>query len=163
MDNKKLKSATTPWFNIVAGIIITILFVFLLIKFFTSFSFIYYEESSDSATNARISPIGLINLGSGIPIGQRSGEEVFNKVCFQCHASDSVTLGSPKITNEKQWAPRIAKGKKSLLQSAINGLNNMPARGGDTTLTNEELERAIVYMTGKSGGHFELSKEATLE
>ena len=160
MNEKKFKS---PSFTLFYGVIIAILFILLLIKFFTSFSFLSYEDASDTETSSRISPIGLINLGSGIPNGERTGEEVFNKVCFQCHASDSTTLGSPKITNEKQWAPRIAKGKEALLQSAINGFNNMPSRGGNNTLTDEELERAIVYMANQSGGNFKLSENAKLE
>jgi cytochrome c5 len=38
-----------------------------------------------------------------------------------------------------------------LMKNAINGLNSMPARGGDPSITDEELSNAIVYMTGKAG------------
>jgi cytochrome c5 len=37
------------------------------------------------------------------------------------------------------------------MKNAINGLNSMPARGGDPSITDEELSNAIVYMTGKAG------------
>lgn len=128
--------------------------LYLLVRFFMSFEYISPEDSSDISTEGRILPYGTLKVGSGIPVGDRDGEWVFENVCTQCHASDSTTLDSPKLGNEAEWAPRIAKGMEALLESATEGLNTMPARGGRSDLTDEELERAIVYMANQSGGNF---------
>ena len=42
----------------------------------------------------------------------------------------------------------------ALMNSAINGFNAMPKRGGNPDLTDAELERAIAYMANSAGGKF---------
>ena len=100
----------------------------------------------------------VIFLGDGVPVGQRGGEMIFNKVCIQCHAADSKTLNSPKLNNTAEWAPRIAQGFDTLFVHARDGFKNntMPARGGMTadTLTDDELKRAIAYMANSAGAKF---------
>ena len=63
---------------------------------------------------------------------------------------------SPKLGNNAEWAPRIAKGFDTLIANAINGFNNnaMPARGGNPDLTDEEIARAIAFMANQSGANF---------
>ena len=58
------------------------------------------------------------------------------------------------MNHPSDWAPRIAKGMPGLMNSAINGLNAMPKRGGNPDLTDAELERAIAYMANSAGGNF---------
>ena len=43
------------------------------------------------------------------------------------------------------WQPRVAKGSDALVTSAINGFGLMPAKGGQTQLTDEEIELAVNY------------------
>jgi cytochrome c5 len=43
-------------------------------------------------------------------------------------------------------AERTAKGMDVLMQSALNGLNAMPARGGRSDLTDEQVQVAIEFM-----------------
>ena len=57
--------------------------------------------------------------------------------------------------NKEQWAPRIAQGYEALVQSAINGKNQMPARGGASDLTDDEVARAVAYLANQSGADFE--------
>lgn len=103
-----------------------------------------------AAADANLTPIGSVNaVDKSIVKAARSGEEVYNAVCTSCHAAG--VLGAPKIDDKAAWDPRASKGLDSLLNNAINGLNSMPARGGDPAITDEELSNAIVYMTGKAG------------
>lgn len=76
----------------------------------------------------------------------RSGEEVYTSVCTNCHGVGM--LGSPKTGDKAAWAPRIAKGKDTLYQHALNGFNAMPARGGGE-LTDQEVKNGVDYLVSK--------------
>ena len=88
------------------------------------------------------------------PVGERQGDQIFNKICIQCHAADSIVPNAPKFENKGDWAPRIAQGFDTLFQHALNGFNAMPAKGGAADLTDQELKRVITYMANKAGGTF---------
>jgi len=80
----------------------------------------------------------------------RSGKEVVESTCIKCHGSGAQ--GAPKIGDKKAWSKRSASGLSSLTQSALKGIRNMPAHGGDQALSDLELARAIAYMVNQSGG-----------
>ena len=110
-----------------------------------------------AATEVNLKPIGSVNaVDKSIVKEARSGEAVYTAVCTSCHAAG--VLGAPKIDDKAAWAPRIAQGLDGLMKNATNGIRSMPARGGDPTITDEELTNAIVYMTGKAG--HDLSSQA---
>ncbi len=52
------------------------------------------------------------------------------------------------------WGPRIAQGKDTLHKHAIEGFTGakgmMPARGGNSNLTDDEVKAAADYMAGQS-------------
>ncbi|MBU0654658.1 MAG: c-type cytochrome [Gammaproteobacteria bacterium] len=103
-----------------------------------------------AAADANLAPIGSVNaVDKSVVKAARSGEAVYNAVCTSCHAAG--VLNAPKLDDKGAWESRASKGFDSLLNNAINGLNSMPARGGDPSITDEELTNAIVYMTGKAG------------
>jgi cytochrome c5 len=80
----------------------------------------------------------------------RSGEEVYALACQACHAAG--VLGAPKTGDGDAWRSRLdAKGFDELVHNAIKGINAMPARGGNPTLTDEEIARSIDYMLTQSG------------
>lgn len=82
----------------------------------------------------------------------KSGEEVVKAVCAMCHATGMME--SPKIGDAEQWAPRIAQGYDTLVNNAINGIRNMPAKGGNSALSDAEVKRAVAYMANQSGADF---------
>ena len=79
-----------------------------------------------------------------------SGEKIAQANCAMCHASG--LMNAPKIGDTGQWGPRIAQGKDMLVSNAINGIRTMPAKGGNASLTDEEVAAAVVYMANSSGG-----------
>lgn len=91
------------------------------------------------------------------PAAARTGEQVFNTVCTACHTAG--ILNAPKIDDKAAWEPRAAKGLQGLLATSTTGLNQMPAKGGDPSLTEQELSDAITYMLGKAG--IDLGKTAS--
>ena len=148
------KAQGSALFTLVSGIIIAIAVIYFLIKLAGSGSYADVAQSSETATQTRIQPVGQLTLGDGIPVGERKGDQIFNKICIQCHAADSSVPNAPKIENNGDWAPRIGQGFDTLFQHALNGFNAMPAKGGAADLTDQELKRAITYMANKSGGNF---------
>lgn len=156
------KAQGSALFTLVSGIVILLATIFFLIKLAGSSSFSDVDQTTESATQTRIQPTGQLLMGDGIPVGQRQGEAIFNKICIQCHASDSIVPNSPKLENNADWAPRIAQGFDTLFNHALNGFNAMPAKGGAADLTDQELKRVITFMANKSGGSFPNPDEAAV-
>lgn len=158
MNNKKYAMLGSTTFTAVGAIVILLLAVYLLFRLAVSGYHSQPEEMTAQAKNARLQPTGTILEGDGVPVGQRSGQMIFNKVCIQCHAEDATTANSPKLNHAPDWAPRITQGFETLFVHARDGYKNntMPARGGMTpeTLTDDELKRAIAYMANTGGANF---------
>ena len=103
-----------------------------------------------SAADIILAPIGSVTtVDKSIVKAARTGEAVFTAVCTSCHSAG--VLGAPKIDDKAAWTPRVQQGLDVLVNHAVNGIRSMPARGGDPTLSDEEITNAIVYMTGKAG------------
>ncbi|MDE2396998.1 MAG: cytochrome c5 family protein [Burkholderiales bacterium] len=113
------------------------------------------EGLGAEAVARRLQPVGTVEIGSGSAGAPRTGEQVFQAVCTNCHTAG--LLGSPKFGDAAAWAPRIAKGYAALLNSALHGKNAMPPQGGGE-LSDLEVGRALVYMANKGGAHFEEPK-----
>jgi cytochrome c5 len=106
---------------------------------------------SDAAVAQRLKPVGQVEVvDPGAPKVDKSGKEIVEAVCGACHASGA--LNAPKIGARAAWSKLIAGGLPRLTQSAIKGVRQMPARGGNPDLSDIEIERAIVYMVDQSGG-----------
>lgn len=78
----------------------------------------------------------------------RSGKEVVETVCGSCHVTGQD--GAPKISDRAEWAKRASKGLGKVTENAIVGVRKMPAHGGQGSLTDLEMSRAVAYMV--SGG-----------
>lgn len=80
------------------------------------------------------------------------GKSVFNKTCAMCHASGAA--GAPITGDKADWGPRIAQGVDVLYTHAIEGFTGqkgaMPARGGSSTLSDEEVKAAVDYMVAQA-------------
>lgn len=155
MKHYKSKAQGSATTTIIGGIVILVAVLFLLVKLATSGSYIDVADNTPNAVETRIMPVGSVTMGDGTPVGQRTGEQIFGKVCIQCHAEDSTVANSPKVTHNAEWAPRIAKGYDLLVKHAIEGFNvAMPPRGGASDLTDDEVARAVAYMANQSGANF---------
>lgn len=72
------------------------------------------------------------------------GKTVYEGGCNACH--DAGMMGAPKPGDKAAWAPRIAKGEASVIKNTIEGINGMPAKGGNAALTDEQLTNAAKYL-----------------
>ena len=84
--------------------------------------------------------------------GERTGKEVVAALCVACHGSGAG--GAPKIGDTRAWARLASQGLSSLSDTAIQGVRQMPPHGGNPSLTDIEIKRAITYMVNQSGGHW---------
>lgn len=112
----------------------------------------------------RVKPVGQVNVGPIEIVAQaaaapKSGKEIFETVCTACHSMG--VLGAPKYGDKPSWEPRIAKGEATLVQSALNGFNKMPARGGQPTLSDEEIKATVQYMLAAVGASSNSNAGAT--
>ena len=90
---------------------------------------------------------------------ERSGKEVVDAVCIACHGTGAN--GAPKIGDKKAWSKLASRGLGGLSATALTGVRKMPPHGGNPSLTDTEVERAITYMVNQSGGHWTEPLSAT--
>jgi len=74
----------------------------------------------------------------------KSGQEVVDQVCVACHGPGKD--GAPRIGDVGEWTQHAKNGLGRLAEHAISGLGKMPAHGGQASLSDLELSRAIAYM-----------------
>ncbi len=73
------------------------------------------------------------------------GRQVYINACVHCHQEG--VLGAPRITDEGNWVDRLkAAGKQSLYRNAINGYNQMPAKGACVTCSDQDIKKAVDYI-----------------
>ena len=121
-------------------------------------------QAEEQLVDKRLAPMGDVQVsgdaksqmaqantpaaGGGGSGPAKSGKEIWEGTCAACHKSG--LLGAPKIGDKAAWAPRIAKGMDTLKKHALGGFNQMPAHGGNPSLSDDEVVKALEYMVGQS-------------
>ncbi len=81
-----------------------------------------------------------------------AGKAVYDKACQACH--NMGVAGAPKVGDAAAWVKRIATGMDSMNSNAINGYQGeygvMPAKGGNMSLSDDEVKNAVAYMVEAS-------------
>ena len=141
---------------IVAAFAAPVLVFFLLATLVTSAFHLNMESPAMSAEAVakRLEPVGKVVIGQEAVATKeaRTGEEIFKSVCSACHATGA--LNAPKIGDKKAWEPHIKEGLDKLVKNAIAGINQMPPKGGNPELSENEVARAVVYLANQSGASF---------
>jgi len=108
---------------------------------------------SEEAVARRIKPVGdVVVVDASAPKAARSGKEIYETVCAACHATGA--LNAPKFGDKAPWAKLIPQGLEQLTANAIKGIRNMPARGGNPSLTDAEVGRAVAFLANQAGASF---------
>lgn len=164
-SNAKITQATPQEviISVVAGLLAPLLAIFLIVQLVLG---IQQEQQPDAsseaaqkATLARIKPVAqLAALDANAPKVEKSGQEVYDAVCASCHTPGA--LGAPKFDNKGDWASRLGQGYDTLIKHAIEGIRQMPARGGDGDLSDIEVARAVAYMANSAGAKFKAPEAA---
>ena len=81
-----------------------------------------------------------------------NGQQVYESGCVACHGAGIA--GAPRVGDANAWTTRIAQGMDSMVDHAVNGFQGsqgmMPAKGGNPSLSDEEIQAAVEYMVAKS-------------
>jgi cytochrome c5 len=113
---------------------------------------------SAEAVAARLKPVGTVEIGAaGAAGGAKSAEDIVKETCAACHQAG--VANAPKLGNKADWAPRLKDGLKGLLAAVIKGKGAMPPRAG-TTLSDDELAGAVVFMANQAGGNLKVPAAA---
>ena len=159
---------------VLVGLFIVAIIATLLAK--TVNSFVQDTQGRDDVLTARIAPVGRVNTGTETimltsphfieeapieataPVAKTGGSDdpgkaVYDGLCFTCHAQGIA--GAPKIGDMAAWEARIEKGRDANLANVITGYTGptgiMPPKGGNPSLTDEEVAAAVDYMLAAVG------------
>ncbi len=141
--------------TIVLSFILPVIIIILLVNLVTTGDQVGAGSNTltPEAIQKRIAPVAKLDLvdASG-PKVFKTGVQVYKSVCASCH--DAGAAGAPKFADATAWAGPNATGLQSMVASVIKGKGAMPAKGGNPSLDDFEIERAVVYMANSAGGKF---------
>lgn len=86
---------------------------------------------------------------SAIAFAQVTPQSVYEKHCADCHASGKQ--GAPKLDDKPAWQVRMKNGYGPVFESTLRGKGAMPPKGGNASLTEDEVLAAATYMLGTAG------------
>lgn len=139
----KHSSTGIMWATIIVAIVLIAIIYPLTVKQSTSAA----DAAVGDEVEVRIQPVARFELAKAAPAAggaPKDGATVFNTVCGACHNTGAA--GAPKMDDKAAWAPRIALGKEALYKSAIGGKGAMPAKGGASALSDDEIKGAVDYV-----------------
>lgn len=120
------------------------------------------NSQTEEAIANRIKPVADFRLvDANAPKEFKTGQQVYESTCTACHSAG--VAGAPKLGDKDAWAPFIANGYEDLVHAAIHGVNAMPPKGGNPSLDDFEVERAVVYIANQSGASFDEPQEPTAD
>lgn len=152
--------------SLLAGLFAPLLAIFLIVQLVLGIQEEHQpdasSEAAQKATLERIKPFAqLVATDPNAPRIEKSGKEVYDAVCSSCHASGA--LGSPKFESKGDWGSRIGQGYNTLVKHAIEGIRQMPPRGGDGDLSDLEVARTVAYMANSGGANFKAPEPAPVK
>jgi cytochrome c5 len=111
------------------------------------------ETGAAPATAAAPTAIAAAPAPAGKPAapaagGGANGKAVFDANCIACHGTG--VAGAPKIGDKAAWAPRMKQGVDALHQAAQKGKGAMPPKGGNTSLSDADVNAAVDYMVSQA-------------
>ena len=79
------------------------------------------------------------------------GKKIYESNCAGCH--DSGVAGAPTPGDKEAWLERLAPGLVVVKKRSIEGYEGktgvMPPKGGNSTLTDDEVKNAVDFMMVK--------------
>ncbi|MBX3662852.1 MAG: cytochrome c5 family protein [Burkholderiales bacterium] len=72
------------------------------------------------------------------------GKSVYESSCTACHAAG--VAGAPKTGDKAAWAPRLKAGNSALVAAVVKGKGAMPPKGGNMSLSDDDIKAAVDYM-----------------
>ena len=161
MSKQKGKGATSPVMMLVAVVgvfAVPVIAIVMIVQLVLAYQAGHVDRNDPrmaaAAVQERIKPYGEIKaIDPNAPRVEKTGEAVYTESCVSCHGSGA--LGAPKFGDKGDWGKRNAQGFDSLVKNANNGIRAMPARGGNSELSDIEMSRAVAHLANSGGASFQ--------
>lgn len=137
---------------VLLAFVVPIVAILLLVKLVLDRPKVDPAAMTPEAISARLKPVGRVEAGAAGSGALRTGEEIAKAVCLTCHAAG--VAGAPRTGDKAAWAPRISGGLQKLTAAVVKGKGAMPPKGGDASLSDIEVARAVAYMANQAGASF---------
>lgn len=138
---------------VLLSFIVPVVAILLLVKLVLSQPSADPNALKPESVAARIQPVAKVEFGAApAAAGARSGEDIVKSTCAACHQAG--VANAPKLGDRAAWAPFVKTGLNTMVATAIKGKGAMPPRGGDASLTDVEVTRAVVFMANQAGAQF---------
>ena len=103
----------------------------------------------DSPTPSEAATANPVEPAAVTPVATvAEGQATYKTACAVCH--DNGVAGAPAVNDAAAWKNRIKQGLSTLNDHAINGYQGdagfMPAKGGNTSISDEAVKAAVEYM-----------------
>ena len=142
--------------TIIAAFVVPIMIIVLLVSYVTGNKQTGEGSSgmSPQAVAERIAPVARIELkDANAARVLQTGEAVYKASCVACHGTG--VGGAPRLGDATAWTARIKQNEELLFEHALTGFQGkagmMPPKGGNSDLSDIEVQRAVVYMANAGG------------
>jgi len=141
-------------------VILTIILALVAISMQDKLVINVQAQADRSSIQESIKPVATVNTDPNAIVetapvavaaafdGSLDGEMIYNNVCTACHGTGAG--GAPKLV-AAEWDGRLDKGMDAVVANAIEGFTGtkglMPAKGGRSDLTDEQVQATVEYMT----------------
>ena len=93
--------------------------------------------------------------GDQAAAAENVGKSVYDRLCVSCHGTGLP--GIPQLGDAPEWEQRAADGMALVYEHAIKGYTGesgmtMPPKGGDPSLSDEQVKAAVDYIIESSTG-----------
>ena len=147
-------------FAAVGGLVPPLIVIILIVNYVLGIQASHIDDLAPakvdtSEIEARIKPVAVVEKQRTSLLQPVRPAKVVKKSSLQFAAPvSSGAMGAPKPGDNAAWAPRIAQGYETLTKHAIEGIRQMPARGGASDLSDNEVAAAVAFMANQSGAKF---------
>jgi cytochrome c5 len=108
---------------------------------------VYAGETGAAAQAAAAAAALAAAAGQVAYEGTLDGSVIYTNLCSACHGSGAG--GAPMLT-QAAWSARVAQGMDTLVAHATQGFQGqsglMPAKGGNPSLTDEQVAATVKWM-----------------
>jgi len=148
------------YFMVILGVLVAITVLLLILANTLASQQATMDVAMLERTKERIAPVGQVNVGSvptaaapsaagAVVAAAFNPEAVYQSVCQSCHAAG--LLEAPRLDDTAEWQKRLASGVDNVYKMAIQGVGNMPAKGGRVDISDDNFKKVVDYMLDKAG------------
>lgn len=101
-------------------------------------------EITSEPEPAEANDAAAVSTGAAQADTASSGKTIYQQACALCHATGIAEAPIPG--DMSAWSERLGKSRDALVASALSGIGSMPAKGGQSQLSDDDVAAAVDYM-----------------